>query len=312
VKTRRWEETAHLLGLSYPRDGGEAIELTGGLAQRWGDRDAREIDGHDIYAVIEEARRVGVPGIAARTDKASETRARSLYAALSGAFGWMQRHRIVTVNPCTGVFKPPPPRPRDRVLTGEELRRFWQATSVVARPFGDVLKLLPLTGCRLYEIAALRWDEVVEDGAAISIPGSRTKNHRPHVVPLSETARTIIAQVPRVAGCGFVFTTDGRSHVSGWSKTKARLDAEMGIAPWRIHDLRRTACTGMGELGVAPHVIELVVNHVSGVRAGVAGIYNRSELMAERRAALERWAAHVAGIVEGRPVNVVPIRGGGR
>jgi len=118
-----------------------------------------------------------------------------------------------------------------------------------------------------------------------------------------------------------VFTTTGKSPVSGFSKIKARLDRAMlaaaaadsdsekpTIPPWRLHDLRRTAVTGMAELGIAPHVIEAVVNHVSGARAGVAGIYNRSKLISERRAALDRWTSHVGGVVSGKAVNVVPLR----
>jgi integrase len=212
------------------------------------------------------------------------------------------------VNPCAGVWRPRPSAARDRVLTNAEIARFWKATDAVNGASSAVLKLLLLTGCRLNEVASLRWDEVSEDGAALNLPGARTKNHRPHTVPLAPLAREIMADVPRIDGCVYAFTTNGRTPVSNWSKTKAHLDAEMGTVPWRIHDLRRTAVTGMAELGIAPHVVEAVVNHVSGARAGVAGTYNRSELMAERRAALERWAQHVAGLVAERPANVAAIR----
>jgi integrase len=147
----------------------------------------------------------------------------------------------------------------------------------------------------------------------------RTKNRRAHVVPLAPAAQAIVAAAPRVEGCRFVFSTTGRTPVSGWSKVKRRLDAAMVVAaraergpdatvpPWRLHDLRRTAVTGMAELGIAPHVIEMAVNHVSGHRGGVAGVYNKSELLPERRAALERWAAHVAGLVEGKQANVADL-----
>jgi hypothetical protein len=109
-----------------------------------------------------------------------------------------------------------------------------------------------------------------------------------------------------------MFTTTGTTPISGWSKTKGRLDAAMKTAPWRLHDLRRTAVTGMAELGIRPDVIELAVNHISGSRGGIAGVYNRSELLDERRAALERWAKHVAGLVSGKPENVVTMRKRGR
>jgi integrase len=309
-KTRHWRETARLLGLDPDLD----LELIAeGLALRWADRDVRSIDGHDIHSAVDEARRVGVPGIKPRRDSASEPRARSLHAALSVCFGWLLRHRKIDVSPCSGIWRPRAPAARDRVLSPEEIRKFWMATEVVGGPFGATLKLLLLTGCRLNEIAGLRWEELSEDSTSLNIPGDRTKNHRTFVIPLPPMARSIIEDVPRIEGCRFVFTTNGRTPISGWSKTKLRLDAAMGsVPPWRLHDLRRTAVTGMAELGIQPHVIELVVNHVSGSRAGIAGVYNRSELMAERRAALERWSAHLAGVVSGKRSKVVPIRGGRR
>jgi integrase len=128
-----------------------------------------------------------------------------------------------------------------------------------------------------------------------------------HVVPLSPLVRELIASVP---GNGeLVFTTDGRSPVSVGSKIKRRLDQVMNIPPWRLHDLRRTFVTGLAELGIRPDVIELAVNHISGLRGGIAGVYNRSELLPERRAALERWATHVQELVGARPKNVVSLRG---
>jgi integrase len=303
-KVRGWRELARNLGLDPDAD---LEPISGGVAQRWADRDARSIDGHDVHAAVDEARRIGTPGIEPRRDGASEARARSFHAALSACFGWMLRHRRIDANPCAGVWRPRPPAARDRVLTNAEIVKFWKATGAVNGAFGAVLKLLLLTGCRLNEIAELRWDELSADGCTINIPGVRTKNHRAHVVPLAPMAREIVARAPRIDSCIYAFTTNAKTPVSGWSKTKARLDAEMGVSDWRIHDLRRTGVTGMAELGIRPDVIEAAVNHISGARAGVAGTYNRSELLAERRAALERWASHVAGLVAERPANVAPI-----
>src|SRR5262249_48996229 len=215
----------------------------------------RSIGGHDVHAAVDEARRVATPGVAARHDGVSESRARALHAALSVCFGWLLRHRKVDANPCAGVWRPRPPAARDRVLTNAEIAKFWKATDSVGGAFGSALKLLLLTGSRLNEVSALRWDEVSEDGDQLNIPATRTKNKRAHVVPLAPAAREIVAAQPKIDGCEFVFTTNGVAPVSGWSKMKARLDAEMEVAPWRLHDLRRTAVSGMGELGIRPDVI---------------------------------------------------------
>jgi integrase len=206
-----------------------------------------------------------------------------------------------------GLSRPKPPKSRDRVLSDEEIIKFWKATDAERPEFGAPLKLLLLTGCRLREIAELKWDELSDD--AILLPAARVKNKRDHLVPLSPLAREIMAGITRVGT--FVFSTHGgRIPVELGTKQKDRLDAAMGVSDWRVHDLRRSAVTKMAELGIRPDVIELVVNHTSGLRGGIAGTYNRSELMAERRAALERWSAHIQGLVSGKGAKVLPLRAG--
>jgi integrase len=148
-------------------------------------------------------------------------------------------------------------------------------------------------------------NELSADGSVWTIPGSRAKNHKSCVVPLPPLAREIIAKVPRT-GEFFLFSRNGHGPITGWSGAKRELDAAMGnLAPFVLHDLRRTAVSGMVELGVRVDVVELVVNHTSGVRGGVAGVYNRSELMPERAEALERWSRHVAGLVSPESVDKV-------
>jgi integrase len=321
--TRNWHETARMLGLNYGQDGGEPEHLRGSLVERWAERPIREVSTHDVWSVVDEARRHGVPGLGVRGSGPSDSRARLLLAALSSMFSWARRSRRVDANPCAGVHRAGSAA-RERVLTADEVRYFWRATDEIGEPFGQLLKLLLLTGARLREVTEMRPEELGGDRAVWSLPGSRTKNGRPHVVPLAPLCQEIIASVRTVeADPRFVFTTTGTTPVGGFSRIKDRLDALMlraareergataAVPPWRLHDLRRTAVTGMAEIGVAPHVVELVVNHVSGYRAGVAGIYNKSELMAERRAALERWANHVVDLVGGRQAdNVVTFKGG--
>jgi integrase len=268
-----------------------------GLAERWADKPVRSIDGHDVYAVLDEAHRTAIPGVIPHNPGLSEARARGLYAALSSLFGWLLRHRWVDVNPCAHVWRPPPSKPRDRTLNPDEIHRLWKACDVIPVPYGAAARLLLLLGARLNEVSAMERGELSADGSVWTIPGSRAKNHKSCVVPLPPLAQEVIATLPRTSE-RFVFSRNGHGPITGWSGAKRELDAAMGTPPpFVLHDLRRTAVSGMVELGVRVDVVELVVNHTSGVRGGVAGVYKKSELMPERREALERWSRHVAGIV---------------
>jgi integrase len=191
---------------------------------------------------------------------------------------------------------------RDRVLSNDELKAIWRACS--DSDFGAIVKLLILTGQRRTEIGGLAWAEI-GDGEIV-LPASRTKNKKAHIIPLSEPARKILrnhqSDVSHVFGSGDRGFTD-------WSKSKAALDSRLtGVSDWRLHDLRRTAVTRMAELGVQPHVIEAVVNHVSGHKGGVAGIYNRAGYAKEKREALALWAEHLMALVEGRKAVILPIK----
>lgn len=207
-------------------------------------------------------------------------------AALSAMFTWSIREGLCEANPVTGTNRPIA-KARDRVLSAAELRAVWHACG--DDDFGRIVRLLILTGQRRDEVSKMRWAEVVDD--VWTIPGERTKNHREHFVPLAPMALAILPERQDE----FVFGR--RNGFSGWSRAKARLDAACGVTGWRLHDLRRSVATGMAEIGVLPHVIEAVLNHVSGHRAGVAGVYNRARYEAEVRSALTQWADHVANIV---------------
>jgi integrase len=312
-KTRRWRETARMLGLSFPLSGGEPTEITGGLAARWRGKSVGEIDGHDIHAVVREAQKHSIPGIKARTGAVSDARGRALFRALSKFFSYSGRRG--PNNPCASEECPKAPVARDRELTENEIRWLWSATENIGQPFGPLVRLLLLTGARREEIARMTWNELSNDGATLVIPASRTKNRRPHLLDLPRAAQEILGNIKHIAGKpAYVFTTNGKTPVSGFSKIKTRLDhailaaakderrKEVMVPPWRLHDLRRTAATGMAAIGVQPHVIEAVLNHVSGHRAGVAGIYNRFDYRNEKREALEHWATRVLAVVAGPKV----------
>jgi integrase len=281
--------------------------ISKGLAERWRDKPIAEIDGHDIHTLIDETRQRGVPGLERRGDGPTESRARAMMSCLSVMFGWLVQHRRIETNPTAGVHRPETPKARDRVLTDAEVVAFWSATESERKEFSVLLRILLLTGCRLNEIAGMRRAELSEDGLIFTIPGERAKNHLKHVVPLAPLARELIESVP---GDGpLVFTTNDRTPVSGWSKLKSRLDLAMKIPPWRIHDLRHTAATGMAELGIAPHIVEAALNHVSGAKAGIAGRYNHAAYAEEKKIALQRWSEHIAGLVAGKKAKVVQLRG---
>jgi integrase len=212
---------------------------------------------------------------------------------------------LIERNILIGTKRPQPEQQRDRVLDEAELRAVWLASDP-SSDYGAIIRLLLLTGQRREEVGGMRWPELDLDRARWTLPPERTKNRRPHHIPLSKQAVAILAARPRIEGREAVFGRSDGKGFSGWSKCKQRLDADVALArPWVVHDLRRTVVTGMAEIGVAPHVIEATVNHVSGHKGGVAGIYNRATLMPERKVALQRWADHLDGIMTGNGAGTI-------
>jgi integrase len=241
------------------------------------DRPLGELRRREVRARLE--------AIATAHGPVAANRARSTLHAL---YGWAIRRELVEVNPVSGV-EPFAEDSRERVLSLAELRAIWAATAS-GSDYDSIIRLLVLSGQRRDEVASLRWAEVDLAAGRLSLPGSRTKNGRPHVVPMSTQIVEILAGRPR--GRDFVFGEGAAGGYSGWSRSKARLDPRLSLpgGRWVLHDLRRSFVTHLAELGVAPAVVEAIVNHVSGVKAGVAGIYNRSLLLAERARALQLWA----------------------
>jgi integrase len=314
TRPRRWRGDARLLGLDWPRDCDPSkIEPTivkGSLADTWGDRPLASIDAHDCFSVIDESKKRGIPGLKTRNRHASDARGRKAHAALSVFFKWAVQRRKSASNPTIGLWHPGAPPARDRVLSDAEIKLFWVATEKVPQPFCGALRLLLLTGCRAKEIIHMRRDELDKD--ELRLPASRTKNHRGHVVPLSALAQEVLAAVPHVEG-DLVFTTNGRTAVSGLSRIKQQLDAAMGdVPPWVIHDLRRTCASGLQRLGVRVEVIERALNHVSGSFRGVAGTYMRDALTDEVCDALVRWSQHISGLTADDTGKIVKLQRKGK
>jgi integrase len=211
-----------------------------------------------------------------------------LRSNLSAFFSWCVQEGLVDTNPVQGTGMASENGSRERVLTPEELRKLWR--SLGDDEFSNVVRLLLLSGQRRNEIGKLQWSEVDLARKMIVLSPTRTKNSRQHELPLSTQALAIIERLPRRNTTDFLFAKRG---FTNWDGAKQELDARAGIAPWRIHDLRRSAATYMGELGILPHVVEQALNHVSGAKAGVAGIYNRSKMIDAVREGLQRWADHI-------------------
>src|SRR5262249_3323042 len=228
---------------------------------------------------------------------------------LSKFFNWLVARDMLAFSPVTGIEKPHQEEVRERTLTDAELRRLWLACED-GEPFGQALRVLMLTGARRNEISQMRRSEL-DEGGIWTLPRERSKNRRPHKLVLPAQARAIIAAMPVIAGCDFVFTADGKRPVTGWDKAKVRISAKAGIAAesWRLHDLRRTVASGMQKLGVSVPVIEKALNHVSGTFRGIVGVYQTHDYADEVRIALQRWADYVEEIVGGKPAKVVKLLG---
>lgn len=242
--------------------------------------------------------------------------ARLMHATLGRMFRWAIERGDLDHSPLAGAAAPRPVKSRDRVLSDWELAAAWEGAELIGEPFCNLFRLLILTGQRREEVAALRWNELDRAAALWTLPADRAKNDQRHMVPLAPAVVVIlddIAGAEHWPSSGLLLTTNGRSPVSGFSRAKDRLDMAMAereaerahgesresrpIEPWRTHDLRRTLATGMQQLGVRFEVTEAVLNHVSGSRSGVAGVYQRHSWAEEKRVALLAWADRVAELV---------------
>lgn len=279
----------------------------------WAKRPVAAVTRADVRAVID-----------GMVERGAGSAANNTLAYLSKFFNWCAENDLLEIPPTDRMKKPAPTVTGERTLSEGKIKEVWEAFGAEGGAFCDVFKLLLLTGQRRGEVAGMRWAELSDldgDAPAWEIPSDRTKNGRPHIVPLSLEAVRIIRARPVVGDGGFLFTTTGATPVSAFSKSKERLDGRIARARakaeeapmpgWTLHDLRRTMVTMMNErLRIAPHVVEACVNHVSGgAKAGVAGVYNKALYMEDRRRALEAWATYLGGLINPKDTtNVVKLR----
>ena len=251
----------------------------------WKSRDIKTIARMDILRLLDDL-----------VDNGSPSAANHAFAAIRKFFNWSVERGYVAVSPCNGLSMPTKPGKRDRVLSEAELRDVWTGARDLGYPAGPIIQLLILTGQRRGEVAGMRWADIDLNAKTWTIPKEMTKNGKPHTVPILTMAEAILSTLPQKSH--YVFparSSDGC--FNGFNKAKKRLDERQDFPAWTLHDLRRTAATGMAGLGVAPHIVERLLNHVSGTFAGVAGVYNRFQYADEVRAALEAWEQRLKALV---------------
>ena len=268
------------------------------IVPAWRNRTIDSIRRRDIIDLVEDVAASGRGYHANRT-----------CAVLSKFFAWLVARDALTFSPVTGVERPHKEKIRSRVLTDDELRVLWLACGHEGAS-GEAIRLMTLTGARRGEVGEMSRREVDQDHQLWNLPAERTKNGRPHTIPLSTQAWTLIEARPRFAGCDFVFTIDGKRAVNNWDEVKHRISAKAGItaSSWRLHDLRRTAASGMQKLGISVPIIEKALNHKSGTFRGIVGVYQTHDYADEVRVALQRWADRIDEIVGGKPAKVVKLR----
>ncbi|KAB7782908.1 tyrosine-type recombinase/integrase [Methylorubrum populi] len=222
-------------------------------------------------------------------------------------YGWALKRGRVSANPFQGLPISPGVTERDRVLSEEEVRDVWAAAGKMPYPFGPFFRVALLSLQRREEVAGMRWSEISDDLSRWEIPAARMKNGRAHDVHLTAAVQEILKELPRRGASDLVFTTTGRTPISGFSRAKAALDAEIAdlrekrasvsrqkaSVPWRLHDFRRTGVTRLAAMGFDSIVVDRLLAHQPAKLRGVAGVYQRHDFSQERARALDAWAACV-------------------
>lgn len=273
----------------------------------WKDRPVDGITRRDVIELLDGIVRAGKPVLANR-----------VLAHVRKLFNWAIERGIVGASPAVQIKAPGGKEsPRDRDLSDSEIKIIWPAFEAAGYPFGPMMQILLLTGQRRTEVATMRWVDLDTNAAVWNLPAGSTKALRSHSIPLPNMAVENLGNIPRFDGAYVFSTTGGKRPVSGYSKAKLRIEQEINkalakqggepLANWQIHDLRRTAASGMAKLGVPIDHIGRVLNHAP--RGITATVYDRHSYMPEKRRALELWCAHLRSLIRPEPGNVVPIRG---
>ena len=254
------------------------------VVSRWGNRCVHAIGKRDIVELASEIAQRGTP-MAANT----------LLKVIKTFLNWCVGRAVIDASPAEGVPLPGKEVARDRVLTNNELVSVIRAARQIGGAYGGIVEMLALTGQRREEVAQMVGDEIDFNCRTWTLPGSRTKNGKPHIVHLSEACIKLIKRASRSGS--YVFSISGARPFQNFTNAKRVLDELSGVTGWRLHDLRRTCVSGMARLGVPPHVADKILNHQSGTISGVAAVYQRHDFLAERKLALERWGQYIETLV---------------
>lgn len=262
------------------------------LIKKYGAIDIREITRKDIISLLDSIVARGAP-----------VQANRVHAGARKFFNWCVERGYIESSPMLHISKPTEEIPRDRFLYDDELKKIWLEVENMPYPFGPIFQLLILTGQRRSEVSDMRWNEVDFKNKSWTIPKERSKNGRANSVPLTNQAITILETLPKFLHSDFVFSTTGRTSVSGFGKVKNRLDKATGVQDWVTHDIRRTVTSGMAKLKIPPHIVEKILNHTSETFSGVAGVYNRYGYDDEKREALQAWENYILNNIENERIN---------
>lgn len=265
-----------------PRYAAEAVRAIRVAFAKHLTRPASRFSKAEAVAVLDGIAKDGSAAMAGRT-----------LAYCRACYAWAVKRGRVPANPFAGLPIPPAIVARDRVLTDDETGRIWTAALAMPEPWGPLFRILLLTLARRDEVAGMRWSELSADLATWTIPANRMKRGQPHVVALSEAARDALRAVTRIKGQDLVFSTTGKTPVSGFTKAKAALDKAAKVTGWRLHDIRRTGVSAIAAMGFNPVVADMLLAHQPSRLSTVARVYQRHDFAAERKAALEAWATHV-------------------
>jgi integrase len=262
----------------------------------WRGREIRDIKRGDVLRLLDKTMAEG-----------KATKAKHLHGHLRKLFTWSVERGFLDSSPMANLPSPSQTVERDRVLTDSEIAAIWIACNDLGFPFGPLIRLLFLTAQRRNEVAAMRWSDLDLEAGLWRLPREATKMKRAHEVPLSTDAIALLEDLPKFGKFALASGRTGDRPVSGWSRMKRRLDASSGATGWRLHDIRRTAASGMARLNAPPHVLSKILGHVSDGQ-GVTGIYNRYAYDDEKRRAVEAWAQYIGRLIDPSGSNVVELR----